>query len=193
MLHTPCTRCGQWTPPALQVFELGGDVVPAAMAANLTRLIAEGSGNGDAEADNTMRSEVVASYLDLLQKPKLSDVLLTVCFSQTPITAFDIHPNLHAAPRSTVLLALLSCRRTYLCLCAFAQVILWVLGEYGSLADIGPSGVLRALSTLVEEHTLSDPVRGYLLTAMAKLAVQVSSEQKPSLPASAATHIYLRC
>jgi hypothetical protein len=66
---------------ALQVFELGGDVVPAAMAANLTRLIAEGSGNGDEEADNTMRSEVVASYLDLLQKPKLSNVLLTVCNS----------------------------------------------------------------------------------------------------------------
>ena len=53
-------------------------------------------------------------------------------------------------------------------------MILWVLGEYGSLADIGPAGVLRALSTLAEEHTLSDPVRGYLLTAMAKLAVQVS-------------------
>jgi hypothetical protein len=58
--------------------------------------------------------------------------------------------------------------------CACAQVILWVLGEYGSLADIGASGVLRALSTLAEEHTLSDPVRGYLLAAMAKLAVQVS-------------------
>jgi hypothetical protein len=54
------------------------------------------------------------------------------------------------------------------------QVILWVLGEYGGLADIGPAGVLQALSTLAEEHTLSDPVRGYLLTAMAKLALQAS-------------------
>lgn len=62
------------------MFELGGDVVPPAMAANLTRLIAESSGNGDAEADGAMRAEVVASYLDLLQKPKLSDVLLTVRF-----------------------------------------------------------------------------------------------------------------
>lgn len=52
--------------------------MPPAMAANLTRLIAEGSGNGDAEADASMRAEVVASYLDLLLKPKLSDVLLTV-------------------------------------------------------------------------------------------------------------------
>jgi hypothetical protein len=66
------------------VFELGGDVVPPAMAANLTRLIAEGSGNGDAEADTAMQAEVVASYLDLLQKPKLSDVLLTVRSSPTP-------------------------------------------------------------------------------------------------------------
>ena len=67
-------------PTPLQVFELGGDVVPPAMAANLTRLIAEGSGNGDAEADTAMQTEVVASYLDLL--PKLSDVLLTVRSSQ---------------------------------------------------------------------------------------------------------------
>ena len=33
---------------------------------------------GDSRADATMRAEVVASYLDLLAKPKLSDVLLTV-------------------------------------------------------------------------------------------------------------------
>ena len=74
--------CVRWSPPLMQVFELGGDVVPPAMAANLTRLIAEGSGNGDAEADTAMQTEVVASYLDLLQKPKLSDVLLTVRSSQ---------------------------------------------------------------------------------------------------------------
>jgi len=54
-----------------------------------------------------------------------------------------------------------------------AQVILWVLGEYGTLADVGAGGVLRALGSLAEEHTLADPVRGYLLTAMAKLATQV--------------------
>lgn len=63
------------------MFELGGDVVPAGMAANLTRLIAEGSGQRDPEADTAMRAEVVASYLDLLRKPKLSDVLLTVRFT----------------------------------------------------------------------------------------------------------------
>ena len=56
------------------MFELGGDVVPDKMAHNLTRLIAEGDDAADAE----MRSEVVATYLDLLQKPKLPGVLLMV-------------------------------------------------------------------------------------------------------------------
>lgn len=53
-----------------------------------------------------------------------------------------------------------------------------MLGEYGSLADMGPAGVLRALGSLAEEHTLSDPVRGYLLTAMAKLAAQVTAAER---------------
>lgn len=48
-----------------------------------------------------------------------------------------------------------------------------MLGEYGTLADVGAGAVLRALGSLAEEHTLADPVRGYLLTAMAKLATQV--------------------
>ena len=48
------------------------------MAHNLTRLIAEGAGEGDVAADGEMRSEVVATYLDLLDRPKLSDVLLMV-------------------------------------------------------------------------------------------------------------------
>lgn len=62
-----------------QVFELGGDAVLPAMAAGLTRLIAEGSGaEGGGEGDTHMRSKVVASYMDLLTRPKLSDVLLTV-------------------------------------------------------------------------------------------------------------------
>lgn len=67
---------------APQVFELGGDAVPPAMAAGLTRLIAEGGGadggGGEGEGDTHMRSQVVASYMDLLARPKLSDVLLTV-------------------------------------------------------------------------------------------------------------------
>ena len=61
-----------------QVFELGGDAIPLKMAHNLTRLIAEGAGEGDDAADSEMRAEVVATYLDLLDRPKLSDVLLMV-------------------------------------------------------------------------------------------------------------------
>lgn len=60
------------------MFELGGDVVPVKMVHNLTRLIAEGAGEGDAVADADMRAEVVATYLDLLDQPKLSEVLLLV-------------------------------------------------------------------------------------------------------------------
>ena len=64
--------------PRAQVFELGGDAIPLKMAHNLTRLIAEGAGEGDDAADGEMRAEVVATYLDLLDRPKLSDVLLMV-------------------------------------------------------------------------------------------------------------------
>lgn len=185
------------------MFELGGDVVPPAMAANLTRLIAEGSGNGDAEADTAMQTEVVASYLDLLQKPKLSDVLLTVRSSRTRIKCVP-HPfrrppsrgqGTHRANVSATFRIKLnhqpfdrplpvagipqsgSAASVWACV----QVILWVLGEYGGLADVGAAGVLRALSSLAKEHTLSDPVRGYLLTAMAKLALQASPSCTPIL------------
>ena len=68
------------------MFELGGDAVPVKMAHNLARLIAEGAGEGDAGADGEMRSEVVATYLDLLDRPKLSDVLLMV---RTPLAGQD--------------------------------------------------------------------------------------------------------
>lgn len=111
-----------------QVFELGGDAVPSAMAGGLSRLIAEGGG-GSAEEDSAqIQAQVVASCMDLLPRPKISDVLLTV--------------------------------------------ILWVLGEYGTLADVGATGVLMALGTLAEKSTPSDFVRGYLLSAMAKLTIQ---------------------
>lgn len=40
------------------------------------------------------------------------------------------------------------------------------------MADVGPGGVLGALGRLAEGGALSDHVRGYLLTAMAKLVAQ---------------------
>ncbi len=63
----------------LQVFELGGDVVSPQLANSLMRLIAEGAGEEDDQADTELRAQAVASYLDLLDKPKLSAVLLKVC------------------------------------------------------------------------------------------------------------------
>ncbi len=63
----------------LQVFELGGDVVSPQLANSLIRLIAEGAGEEDDQADTELRAQAVASYLDLLDKPKLSAVLLKVC------------------------------------------------------------------------------------------------------------------
>ena len=68
-----------------QVFELGGNVVPVKMAHNLTRLIAEGAGEGDDAADADMRDQVVATYLDLLDQPKLSEALLLVCLYSPPL------------------------------------------------------------------------------------------------------------
>lgn len=62
----------------MQVFELGGDVVSPQLANSLMRLIAEGGGEEDEQADTELRAQAVRSYLDLLDKPKLSPVLLKV-------------------------------------------------------------------------------------------------------------------
>ena len=53
------------------------------------------------------------------------------------------------------------------------QTIFWVLGEYGGLADIGVDGVMEKLAATAERRNLSDTVRGYMLTAIAKLCAQV--------------------
>lgn len=62
----------------MQVFELGGDVVSPQLANNLMKLIAEGAGEDDQQADTELRAQAVRSYLDLLDKPHLSPVLLKV-------------------------------------------------------------------------------------------------------------------
>ena len=54
-----------------------------------------------------------------------------------------------------------------------AQVIFWVLGEYGAQADIGATGVMEKMAAVAERRSLSDTVRGYMLTAIAKLVAQV--------------------
>jgi AP-4 complex subunit epsilon-1 len=57
------------------VFELGGDLVRDEVAHNLLRLIAEGSGE-DEEQDMELRRDAVETYLDLLERPVLADILV---------------------------------------------------------------------------------------------------------------------
>ena len=49
-----------------------------ALADNLMRLIAEGAGEDDEAADTELRAQAVSSYLALLEKPNLPDILLKV-------------------------------------------------------------------------------------------------------------------
>ncbi|OQS01668.1 AP-4 complex subunit epsilon [Achlya hypogyna] len=57
------------------VFELGGDLVKVEVAHNLMRLIAEGSGD-DEEQDMELRRDAVDTYLELLERPVLPDILV---------------------------------------------------------------------------------------------------------------------
>jgi len=59
------------------VFELGGELVPAETAYNLMRLVAEGTGE-DEGADKAFRAFAVNTYLKLLERPTLSDILVQV-------------------------------------------------------------------------------------------------------------------
>ncbi|KAI5077093.1 hypothetical protein GOP47_0006917 [Adiantum capillus-veneris] len=61
-----------------QVFEHAGDLVPPKVAHDLMRLIAEGAGEEDEDADSQLRSSAVESYLQILGEPKLPSILLQV-------------------------------------------------------------------------------------------------------------------
>ena len=58
------------------IFELGGDLVRPEVGYNLMKLLAEGSGDDDADSD--LRKEAVNSYVLLLNKPVLPDTLLQI-------------------------------------------------------------------------------------------------------------------
>ncbi|KAL0026447.1 hypothetical protein WJX79_010441 [Trebouxia sp. C0005] len=118
-----------------QVFEVGGDVVSPQLANSLMRLIAEGAGEEDDQADTELRAQAVASYLDLLDKPKLSPVLL--------------------------------------------KVICWVLGEYGTLAEVPVDSVIDKLAGILDTQNVTDSVRGYLITALGKLSSQAQCNLSP--------------
>lgn len=57
-----------------KVFEHAGDLVNIKVAHNLMRLIAEGSGEDDEDADSQLRSSAVDSYLQILGEPKLPSI-----------------------------------------------------------------------------------------------------------------------
>ena len=59
------------------VFELGGELVREEVAHNLLRLIAEGSGEDD-EQDEELRRDAVETYLELLDRAVLPDILVCV-------------------------------------------------------------------------------------------------------------------
>lgn len=59
------------------VFELGGELVRPEVAHNLLRLIAEGSGE-DEEQDMDLRRDAVETYLELLDRAVLPDILVCV-------------------------------------------------------------------------------------------------------------------
>ncbi|TYG42236.1 hypothetical protein ES288_D12G240400v1 [Gossypium darwinii] len=61
-----------------RVFEHAGDLVNIKVAHNLMRLIAEGFGEDDDNADTKLRSSAVESYLRILGEPKLPSVFLQV-------------------------------------------------------------------------------------------------------------------
>ncbi|XP_024531548.1 AP-4 complex subunit epsilon [Selaginella moellendorffii] len=61
-----------------QVFEIAGDLVPQKVAHDLMRLIAEGAGEEDEDADSHLRSSAVQAYLQILKEPKLPSILLQV-------------------------------------------------------------------------------------------------------------------
>lgn len=61
-----------------KVFEHAGDLVNIKVAHNLMRLIAEGFGEDDDNADSQLRSSAVESYLRIIGDPKLPSVFLQV-------------------------------------------------------------------------------------------------------------------
>ncbi|XP_002519936.2 AP-4 complex subunit epsilon [Ricinus communis] len=61
-----------------RVFEHAGDLVKSKVAHNLMRLIAEGFGEDDDNADSQLRSSAVESYLHIIGDPKLPSVFLQV-------------------------------------------------------------------------------------------------------------------
>ena len=59
-----------------EVFELGGDLIKPEVAQNLMRFVAEGT--GEETEDEKFRRFAVNTYVKLLEKPVLPDILVQV-------------------------------------------------------------------------------------------------------------------
>ncbi len=59
------------------------------------------------------------------------------------------------------------------------QVICWVLGEYGTLADVPVDSVIDKLAGILDTQNVTDSVRGYLITALGKLCSQAQCNLSP--------------
>lgn len=64
-------------------------------------------------------------------------------------------------------------------------VVTWVLGEYGVLAaqqdpPVPPAEVMTLLADLALRQGVKDEVRGYVLSALAKLAAQTGELELPA-------------
>lgn len=66
--------------------------------------------------------------------------------------------------------------RLNLCLLPGCQVICWVLGEYGAPGSPERAfDVITKLVAVVDQQTVSDSAKGYLLSALAKLCCQTGA------------------
>ena len=50
------------------------------------------------------------------------------------------------------------------------QVICWVLGEYGTISGTSAASVMDQICAVQDRQTIDDGLRGYMLSALAKLS-----------------------
>ena len=117
---------GWYVSVVVQLMEMGGDLVEQEVVQSLIRLVAEGEGDDDEEADDDLRSDAVETMLQLIDKPALPNTLL--------------------------------------------QVMFWVLGEYGYLAEsMKVAEITDKVCLIAGRASLSPAARSCALSAMLKL------------------------
>lgn len=61
-----------------------------------------------------------------------------------------------------------------------AQVICWVLGEYGTVSGVTAGTIMGQICAVEDKQTVDDGVRGYMLLALAKLSTHSGVALPPS-------------